>query len=172
MLATMAALNRQIAGLEAEMAPLLARTQGASWSRSAGGHGRRGRVRRLRRPHRALGGVVQGVAGGRAGPGPQPVRRQRRQLRDQPGGLGLGRRAILDLAASICRQPGRWQECYRARTITGHKHPKVALAATGNQIGRTLFALMASGPDYDPDHQARRAQRRTAKHQKVGGQAA
>jgi len=78
-------------------------------------------------------------------------------------GSAWGRRAILDLAASVCRQPGRWQDSYRARTLTGHKHPKVALAAAGNQIGRTLFALMASGADYDPDHETKR---RTTKHQK------
>jgi hypothetical protein len=37
------------------------------------------------------------------------------------------------------------------------------LAAAGNQIGRTLFALMASGADNDPDHETKR---RTTKHQK------
>lgn len=36
MLVTMAALNRQIAGLEAEMAPLLARTQGAKLAQIRG----------------------------------------------------------------------------------------------------------------------------------------
>jgi hypothetical protein len=46
------------------------------------------------------------------------------------------------------------------------------LAAAGNQVGRTLFALMASGADYDPDHETKRAERRTTKHQKAGGQAA
>jgi hypothetical protein len=46
------------------------------------------------------------------------------------------------------------------------------LAATGNQIGRTLFALMATGADYDPDHQTNYAERRTAKQRKAGGRAA
>jgi hypothetical protein len=48
--------------------------------------------------------------------------------------------------------------------------------AVGNQVGRTLFALMASGADYDPDFQTKRAERRTDKHpdtqQKAGGHAA
>jgi len=87
-------------------------------------------------------------------------------------GSAWGRRAILDLAASVCRQPGRWQDGYRTRTTTGHKHPKVALAAEGNSIGRTCFALMATGADYDPDHQLRRTQRRPARQQKAGGRAA
>jgi transposase len=87
-------------------------------------------------------------------------------------GSAWGRRAILDLAASVCRQPGRWQDSHRARTSTGHKHPNVALAAVGNQLGRTLFALMASGADYDPDYQTKRAQRRPANQPKAGGQAA
>jgi Transposase len=80
-----------------------------------GGHRRRSRDCRLRGPYRPLGGLVQGVAGGRAGPHPPPIRRHRPKLWHQPRGLGLGRRAILDLAASVCRQPGRFNDSYQAR---------------------------------------------------------
>jgi transposase len=173
MLGTLAALNRQIAGLEAEMAPLLARTQGAKLVQirgvatvAAAGFvafvGDTGRWAEWSKVWRAA--------------GLDPARSQSGATDASFGisreGSAWGRRAILDLAASVCRQPGRWQDGYRARTLTGHKHPKVALAAAGNQVGRTLFALMASGADYDPDHETKRAERRTTKHQKAGGQAA
>jgi hypothetical protein len=51
--------------------------------------------------------------------------------------LGWGRRAILDLAASVCRQPGRFNDSYQTR-LHHRTHP-VALAATGNQIWRTCL---------------------------------
>ena len=86
-------------------------------------------------------------------------------------GSAFRRRAILDLAAGVCRQPGRFHTSYQAR-LRHRKHPKVALAAVGNQVGRTWFALMASGADYDPDYQTKRIQRRTAKQRKAGGRAA
>jgi hypothetical protein len=86
-------------------------------------------------------------------------------------GSAWGRRAILDLAAGVCRQPGRFNDSYQAR-LRHRKHPKVALAAVGNQVGRTCFALMDSGADYDPDHQTNDAERRTAKQPKAGGRAA
>jgi hypothetical protein len=108
-----------------------------------------------------------GVASGRAGPRPQPVRTHRRPARDQPGGLGLGRRAVLDLAAAVCQQPGPWRDQLRTRTTQQHKPAKIALAATANAIGRTLFALMASGAEVDPGFEANRATAR-----KAGGQAA
>jgi hypothetical protein len=111
------------------------------------------------------------VAGGWAGPGSPPVRRHRRQLRDQPRGSAWGRRAILDLAAGVCRQPGRFSDSYQAR-LRHPKHPKVALAAVGNQIGRTGFALMASGANDDPDHQAKQTERGPPKPPKAGGRAA
>jgi hypothetical protein len=173
LLGTLAALDHQIADLEAEMAPLLARTQGAKLTQIRGvatvaaaglvafvGH------------TRALGGVVQGVASSRAGSRPQPSGATDASDGISPEGSAWGRGATLDLAASVWRQPGRWRDGYRARTLAGHKHPKPALAAAGNQVGRTLFALMASGADYDPDHQTKRARRRTAKQPKAGGQAA
>jgi hypothetical protein len=65
--------------------------------------------------------------------------------------LGWGRRAILDLAASVCRQPGRFNDSYQTRlhhrTRPGrHRQPDLA----------DLLALMASSADYDPDHEAAR----------------
>ena len=77
----------------------------------------------------------------------------------------------MDLAAGVCRQPGRFHDSYQAR-LRHRKHPKVALAAVGNQVGRTCFALMDSGADYDPDHQTNDAERRTATQPKAGGRAA
>jgi transposase len=173
MLTMLAALDRQIAGLEAEMAPLLARTQGAKLTQvrgvatvAAAGFvafvGHTGRWAAWSKVWRAA--------------GLDPARSQSGATDASYGisreGSAWGRRAILDLAASVCRQPGRWQDGYRARTLTGRKHPKVALAAAGNQVGRTLFALMASGADYDPNHETKRAERRSAQQQKAGGQAA
>ena len=173
LLGAMTALDRQIAGLEAEMGPLLARTQGAKLTQlrgvatvAAAGFvafvGHPGRWSEWSKVWRAA--------------GLDPARSQSGATDQSYGnsreGSAWGRRAILDLAASVCRQPGRWQDGYRARTVTGHKHPKVALAATGNQIGRTLFALMDSGADYDPDHQAKRLQRRRTNQPRVGGRAA
>jgi transposase len=173
LLGAMTALDRQIAGLEAEMGPLLARTQGAKLTQlrgvatvAAAGFvafvGHTGRWSEWSKVWRAA--------------GLDPARSQSGATDQSYGisreGSAWGRRAILDLAASVCRQPGRWQDGYRARTVTGHKHPKVALAATGNQIGRTLFALMDSGADYDPDHQAKRLQRRRTNQPRVGGRAA
>jgi hypothetical protein len=173
LLDTLAALDRQIAALEAEMAPLLARTQGAKLPQLRGvatvaaaglvafvGH--TGRWAEWSRVWRAA--------------GLDPARSQSGATDQSYGisreGSAWGRRAILDLTASVCRQPGRWQDSYRARTLTGHKHPKVALAATGNQLGRTLFALLDTGADYDPDDETKGAQRRTSNQPKAGGRAA
>jgi Transposase IS116/IS110/IS902 family len=173
MLGALAALDRQIAGLEAEMAPLLARTQGAKLLQvrgvgtvAAAGFvafvGHTGRWTEWSKVWRAA--------------GLDPARSQSGATDASYGisreGSAWGRRAILDVAASVCRQPGRWQDGYRARTLSGRKHPKVALAAAGNQVGRTLFALMASGADYDPNHETKRAERRSATQPKAGGQAA
>jgi transposase len=81
-------------------------------------------------------------------------------------GSAWGRRAILDLAAAVCQQPGPWRDQLRTRTSKQHQPAKVALAATANAIGRTLFALIASGADYDPAYPTTRAER------KAGGRAA
>jgi hypothetical protein len=74
---------------------------------------------------------------------------------------------ILDPAAAVCQQPGPWRDRLRIRTTQQHKPAKVALAATANAVGRTLFALMASGADFDPHFEANRAAAR-----KAGGRAA
>jgi transposase len=173
LLGALAALDHQIAGLEAAMAPLLACTQGAKLPqvRGIGTVAAAGLVAFIGHTGRwAEWSKVWRAAG------LDPARSQS-GARDASFGISRegsawGRRAILDLTASVCRQPGRWQASYRARTLTGAKHPKVALAAVGNQLGRTLFALMASGADYDPHHQTKRAERRPAKQPKAGGQAA
>ena len=172
LLGALAALDGQIARLEAEMAPLLAATQGAKLTQirgvatvaAAGFVAFVGHTGPLER-------VVQGMAGGRAGPGPQPIRRPDQRYGISREGSAWGRRAILDLAAGVCRQPGRFNDSYRAR-MQDRKHPKVALAAVGNQVGRTCFALMDSGADYDPDHQAKRIPQRTGNQPKAGGRAA
>lgn len=173
LLGALAALDRQIADPEAEMAPLLAATQGAKLPQirgvatvAAAGFvafvGDTGRWAEWSKVWRAA--------------GLDPARSQSGATDASFGisreGSAWGRRAILDLTASVCRQPGRFQDGYRARTGIGHKHPKVALAAQGNQVGRTCFALMASGADYDPDYETKRIQRRTANQPKAGGRAA
>jgi hypothetical protein len=61
---------------------------------------------------------------------------------------------------------GSWRDRLRTRTTQQHKPAKVALAGTANAIGRTLFALMASGADVDPRFEANHPARR------AGGQAA
>jgi transposase len=172
LLGMLVASDRQLKRLEAEMAPLLARTQGAKLTQirgvatvAAAGFvafvGDTGRWSEWSKVWRAA--------------GLDPARSQSGATDQSYGisreGSAWGRRAILDLAASLCRQPGHFQDSYRARLQDG-KHPNVALAATGNQIGRTLFALMATGADYDPDHQTNYAERRTAKQRKAGGRAA
>jgi hypothetical protein len=149
------------------MAPLLARTQGASSPSSAGWawSPRPGSWPLWAPP---TGGRTGRRCGGRLGwtpPAASPD--HRRPPRDQPGGSAWGRRAILDLAAAVCQQPGPWRDQLRTRTSKQHKPAKVALAATANAIGRTLFALMASGADFDPGVQAKRAAAR-----KAGGRAA
>jgi transposase len=172
LLGALAALDGEIAGLEAEMAPLLARTQGAKLCqiRGVATVAAAGFVAFVGRAERWAGWSKVWRAAGL-----DPARSQSGAKDTSLGisreGSAWGRRAILDLAASVCRQPGRWGDGYRAR-VHHHKHPKVALAATGNQIGRTCLALMATGADYDPDHQTKRAERRTARARKAGGQAA
>jgi hypothetical protein len=106
LLGALAALDHQIAGLEAEMAPLLARTQGAKLPQIRGvatvaaaglvafvGHTERwaewSKVRRAAGldPARSQSGATDASYG---------ISRE---------GSAWGRRAILDLAASVCRQP-------------------------------------------------------------------
>lgn len=172
LLGALDALQGQIARLEAEMVPLLASTQGAKLTQIRGVStvtaaglvafvGHTGRWAEWSKVWRAAG---LDPARSQSGSGDHSFGISRE-------GSAWGRRAILDLAASVCRQPGRWGDGYRARLLH-RKHPKVALAAVGNQVGRTCFALMASGADYDPDHELRRTKQYTAKQPKAGGQAA
>jgi transposase len=172
LLGALAALDGQIARLEAEMAPLLAATQGAKLTQirgvatvAAAGFvafvGHTGRWSEWSKVWRAA--------------GLDPARSQSGATDQSYGisreGSAWGRRAILDPAAGVCRQPGRFHTSYQAR-LHARKHPKVALAAVGNQVGRTCFALMGSGADYDPDHQAKRIPQRTGNQPKAGGRAA
>jgi transposase len=168
LLASIDALDREIAGVEAEMAPLLARTQGAKLTqlRGVGVVAAAGFVAFIGRTDRwADWSKVWRAAGldpARSQSGPNDAR-----LGISREGSAWGRRAILDLAAAVCQQPGPWREQLRARTSKQHKPAKVALAATANAVGRTLFALMATGADYDPTYPTTRAERR-----KAGGRAA
>ena len=77
----------------------------------------------------------------------------------QREGSAWGRRAVLDLASAACRKPGRWRDAYQRRVNLDRKPPLVALTATGNSVGRTCFALMLTGADYDPGHEATRRRR-------------
>jgi transposase len=168
LLASIDALDREIAGVEAEMAPLLARTQGAKLTqlRGVGVVAAAGFVAFIGRTDRwADWSKVWRAAGldpARSQSGPNDAR-----LGISREGSAWGRRAILDLAAAVCQQPGPWREQLRTRTSKQHKPAKVALAATANAVGRTLFALMATGADYDPTYPTTRAERR-----KAGGRAA
>jgi hypothetical protein len=165
----LAALDGPIARLEAEMAPLLAATQAPSAPRSAGGHGRRGRVRCLGWPHRPLERVVQALAGGL-----DPARSQSGAT-DQSYGISR------EGSAWAGERSWSWPPASAASQTLPHQlpgpapcpqAPKVALAAVGNQVGRTCLALMGSGADDDPDHQAKRISRRTGNQPKAGGRAA
>jgi hypothetical protein len=123
LLGVLETLDRQIAVLEAEMTPLLAATQGAKLPQIRGvatvaaagfvafvGHtGRRGEWSKVwpaagLDPARSQSGVKDASLG-------------------SAGRLGLGRRAILDLAAGVCRQPGRFNDSYQAR-LRHRKHPR------------------------------------------------
>jgi transposase len=168
LLATIDTLDREIAGVEAEIAPLLARTQGAKLTqiRGVGVVAAAGFVAFIGRTDRwADWSKVWRAAGldpARSQSGSNDAR-----LGSSREGSAWGRRAILDLATAVCQQPGPWREQLRARTSKQHKPAKVALAATANVVGRTLFALMATGADYDPAYPTTRAERR-----KAGGRAA
>lgn len=70
-------------------------------------------------------------------------------------GSAWGRHAILDAVICAVRAPGRWRDTYLRRIDAG-KPKKVAVIATGNGLGRTMFAMMATGDDYDPDYETTR----------------
>jgi hypothetical protein len=171
LLGVLETLDRQIAVLEAEMTPLLAATQGAKLPQIRGvatvaaagfvafvGHtGRRGEWSKVwpaagLDPARSQSGVKDASLGsaGRARPG-------------AAGDPGPGRWRLPSTRPLQRQLPG---------APAPPQAPKVALAAVGNQIGRTCFALMASGGDYDPYHQAKPTKRPVPKQPKAGGQAA
>lgn len=80
-------------------------------------------------------------------------------------GSAWGRNALLDATMSAIRQPGRYGQLYQRRINAG-KPDKIAVIATGNNLGRAMFAMMASGDDYDPDFETTRRARRP-QHQKA-----
>src|SRR5512132_2140040 len=150
--------TRLIGRAQAALAPLLARTQGAKLTqlRGVGVVAASGFVAFVGSTDRwAEWSKVWRAAGldpARSQSGPTDAR-----LGISREGSAWGRRAILDLAAAVCQQPGPWRDRLRTPTTQQHKPAKVALAATANAIGRTLFALMASGADVDPRFEAKRA---------------
>lgn len=77
-------------------------------------------------------------------------------------GSAWGRHALLDAATCAIRVPGRWRDTYLRRR-DAKKPKKIAVIATGNGLGRTMFAMMATGADYDPDHETTR----NARHQEA-----
>lgn len=77
-------------------------------------------------------------------------------------GSAWGRHAILDAVVCAVRVPGRWRDTYQRR-CEANKPNKIAVIATGNGLGRTMFAMMATGDDYDPDFETTRCNR----HQEV-----
>lgn len=157
LLASIAALEGQIGALEAQMAELLPTTEGAKLTQIRGvdvvtaagfvafvGHADRwGEWSKVWR--------AAGLDPARSQSGPKDA-----SFGISREGSAWGRRAILDLASSVCRQPGRWRDGYQRR-VDARKPKKVALIAEGNRVGRTCFALMGSGADYDHDHEATRA---------------
>ena len=89
---------------------------------------------------------------------------QRPQLRDQPRGLGLGPAGVLDLAAGVCRQPAAGATATARASST--EAPQGGAGRGRQPVGRTCFALMASGADYDPGHQAKRLPQRHGEHRR------
>lgn len=73
-------------------------------------------------------------------------------------GSAWGRHALLDAVVCAIRVPGRWRETYLRRR-QANKPKKLAVIATGNSLGRTMFAMMATGGDYDPDFETTRRRR-------------
>ena len=160
LLATLETLDRQVAELEVEMAGLLPHTEGAKLTQIDG----IGTV--------AASGFVAFVGSARRwgdwskvwrGAGLDPARSQSGptdvNFSISREGSAWGRRAVLDLASAACRKPGRWRDAYQRRINLDRKPPLVALTATGNSVGRTCFALMLTGADYDPGHEATRRRR-------------
>jgi transposase len=168
MLGVLDGIDAEVERLEARMVPLLAATEGAKLTqiRGVGVVTASGFVAFVGRTDRWAGWSKVWRAAGL-----DPARSQSGAKDARLGisreGSAWGRRALLDLAAAVCRQPGRWGDGFRARTTQGRKPAKVALVATGNSIGRTCFALMRSGADFDPAWETKRT-----RSSKVGDQAA
>lgn len=146
------ALGAQIQQTEARMAALLADTQGAKLTQIRGvgvvaasgvvafiGH--TGRWDRWAQVWRAAG---LDPARSQSGPRDNAYGISRE-------GAAWARRAILDLTASVIRQPGPRQDRYLAARHAG-KPSGIALTAEANKLGRLCFALMATGEDYDAAH--------------------
>lgn len=76
-------------------------------------------------------------------------------------GSAWGRRAIMDLTVSVLRQRRPRQDRYLAARTAG-KPAGIAITAEGNRLGRMCFALMASGDDYNADHEVTRRRARKA----------
>jgi transposase len=162
LLSSMAQLDVHIAEIESEMARLLADTQGAKLIQvrgigvvAASGFvafvGDTGRWSEWSRVWRAA-----GLDPARSQSGP----------RDNAYGISRegsawGRRAIMDLTVSVLRQRGPRQDRYLAARAAG-KPGGIAITAEANRLGRMCFALMASGDDYDPDHETTRRRARKA----------
>lgn len=160
LLSSMAELDVHIAAIEAEMARLLADTQGAKLTQvrgigvvAAAGFvafvGHTGRWAEWSKVWRAA-----GLDPARSQSGPRDnvygISRE---------GSAWGRRAIMDLTVSVLRQRGPRQDRYLAARAAG-KPSGVAITAEGNRLGRMCFALMASGDDYHPDHETVRRRAR------------
>lgn len=162
LLATISVLDTQIADLEAEMARLLPLTQGAKLTqiRGVGVVAATGFVA-------FVGDTARWSEWSKVwrAAGLDPARSQSGPRDDRYGisreGSAWGRRAIMDLTVSVLRQPGPRQDRYLAARAAG-KPGGIAITAEGNRLGRMCFALMASGDDYDLDHQGRRRARRKA----------
>ena len=163
------AIDAEIARLEAELTVLLAATEGTKPTQipgvgpvtAAGCVAFVGSA--MRWSQRPKVWPAGGLDPARAPSGPKDV-----SYSISREGSAWGRRALLDLATSAWRSPGRWRDACRERLTAGKKPPVVAIAAAGNSIGRTGFALMATGADYDPDHEASR--RRLAEGRPDGAQ--
>jgi transposase len=180
LLATLETLDRQVSELEATMAALLPQTEGAKLTQidgigtvvASGFVAFVGSARRWGDWSKVWRGA--GLNPARCQSGPTDV-----NFSISREGSAWGRRAVLDLASAACRKLGRWHDASQRRVHVDRKPPLVALTATGNSVGRTCFALMLSGADYDPDHEATRWRRRHCRSRvpiqrdgrKAGGQA-